>query len=40
MDFIAIKDIRGGMKNINCMFIVLEVTANTRTKENREVGHK
>lgn len=37
MEFTAIKDIRSGMKNINCMFIVLEVTAATKTKENREV---
>lgn len=36
-DFKAIKDIRDGMKNINVMFIVLEVTAATKTKENREV---
>lgn len=36
-EFIAIKDVRGGMKNINVMFIVLEVTAATKTKENREV---
>ncbi|CRL00275.1 CLUMA_CG013548, isoform A [Clunio marinus] len=37
LDFIAIKDIRGSMKNINVMFIVLEVVATTKTKENREV---
>jgi hypothetical protein len=37
MDFINIKDIRSGMKNINIQFIVLEVTAATKTKENREV---
>lgn len=37
MDFKAIKDVRDGMKNINVMFIVLEVTAATKTKENREV---
>lgn len=36
-DFIAIKDVRDGMKNINVMFIVLELTASTKTKENREV---
>lgn len=36
-DFIAIKDIRSGMKNINVVFIVLEVTAQTKTKESREV---
>lgn len=37
MDLIAIKDIRSGMKNINVTFIVLEITAATKTKENREV---
>jgi hypothetical protein len=37
MEFMAIKDIRSGMKNINVQFIVLEVTAATKTKENREV---
>lgn len=36
-DFILIKDIRSGMKNINVVFIVLEVTASTKTKESREV---
>lgn len=36
-EFKAIKDVRDGMKNINVMFIVLEVTAATKTKENREV---
>ena len=36
-DFIAIKDVRDGMKNINVMFIVLELTASTKTKEGREV---
>lgn len=35
--FIAIKDIRSGMKNINVLFIILEVHGATRTKENREV---
>lgn len=34
---IAIKDIRPGLKNINVVFIVLEVGAATVTKENREV---
>lgn len=36
-EFITIKDIRDGMKNINVMFIVLELTNATKTKENREV---
>lgn len=36
-DNIAIKDIRAGLKNINVVFIVLEVGAATLTKENREV---
>lgn len=36
-DCIAIKDIKPGLKNINVMFIVLEVGAATVTKENREV---
>ncbi|GAB0089848.1 SOSS complex subunit B homolog [Sergentomyia squamirostris] len=36
-DCTAIKDIRPGLKNINVMFIVLEVGAATVTKENREV---
>lgn len=34
---IAIKDIRPGLKNINVVFIVLEVGPATVTKENREV---
>ncbi|KAJ6622012.1 SOSS complex subunit B like [Pseudolycoriella hygida] len=34
---IAIKDIRPGMKNINVVFIVLDVGPATLTKENREV---
>ncbi|XP_037045330.1 SOSS complex subunit B homolog [Bradysia coprophila] len=34
---IAIKDIRNGLKNINVVFIVLEVGPATVTKENREV---
>lgn len=34
---ITIKDIRPGLKNINVVFIVLEVGAATVTKENREV---
>lgn len=37
MDHIPIKDIKPGMKNINVMFIVLEIQAATKTKENREV---
>lgn len=34
---IVIKDIRNGQKNINVVFIVLEVGPATLTKENREV---
>lgn len=37
MEFIQIKDIRPGMKNLNVVFIVLEVGHTTVTKENREV---
>lgn len=37
MEFIHIKDIRPGMKNLNVVFIVLEVGHTTVTKENREV---
>lgn len=37
MEFVAIKDLRDGMKNINVMFIVLEMTGATKTKEQREV---
>ncbi|XP_012531166.1 SOSS complex subunit B homolog isoform X2 [Monomorium pharaonis] len=37
MDFVQIKDIRAGQKNINVVFIVLEVSHPTITKENREV---
>ncbi|KAI8042828.1 SOSS complex subunit B homolog [Drosophila gunungcola] len=37
MDSIAIKDIKPGLKNINVIFIVLEVGVATVTKENREV---
>lgn len=36
-DNIVIKDIRPGLKNINVVFIVLEVGVATVTKENREV---
>ncbi|XP_011701682.1 PREDICTED: SOSS complex subunit B homolog [Wasmannia auropunctata] len=37
MDYVQIKDIRAGQKNINVVFIVLEVSLPTITKENREV---
>lgn len=37
MEFVQIKDIRPGLKNINVVFIVLEVGHPTLTKENREV---
>lgn len=37
VDCIAIKDIKPGLKNINVIFIVLEVGVATVTKENREV---
>lgn len=37
MEFIMIKDIRPGQKNINVVFIVLEVSHPTITKESREV---
>ncbi|EFN88947.1 Solute carrier family 35 member C2 [Harpegnathos saltator] len=37
MEFVMIKDIRPGQKNINVVFIVLEVSHPTITKENREV---
>lgn len=36
-DNTLIKDLRPGLKNINVVFIVLEVGAATLTKENREV---
>ncbi|ALC38821.1 CG5181 [Drosophila busckii] len=36
-DTIAIKDIKPGQKNINVLFIVLDVGIATVTKENREV---
>lgn len=36
-DCILIKDIKPGLKNINVIFIVLEIGAATVTKENREV---
>ncbi|XP_053675819.1 SOSS complex subunit B homolog [Anopheles nili] len=36
-DLIAIKDIYPGLKNINVIFIILEVGPVTLTKENREV---
>lgn len=37
MDYVMIKDIRPGLKNLNVVFIVLEVGHPTVTKENREV---
>ncbi|XP_011495723.1 PREDICTED: SOSS complex subunit B homolog isoform X2 [Ceratosolen solmsi marchali] len=37
MEYVLIKDIRPGQKNINVVFIVLEVGHPTITKENREV---
>ncbi|XP_037710614.1 SOSS complex subunit B homolog [Drosophila subpulchrella] len=37
VDCIPIKDIKPGLKNINVIFIVLEVGVATVTKENREV---
>lgn len=37
MDFIQIKDIRPGSKNVNVVFIVLEVGHPTLTKDSREV---
>lgn len=37
MEYALIKDIRPGQKNINLVFIVLEVGHPTITKENREV---
>lgn len=36
-NYILIKDMRPGLKNINTVFIVLEVGHPTLTKENREV---
>lgn len=36
-NYIQIKDLRPGLKNINTVFIVLEVGQPTLTKENREV---
>ncbi|XP_031618180.1 SOSS complex subunit B homolog isoform X2 [Contarinia nasturtii] len=36
-EFISIKDIRPNLKNINTVFIILEVGAATVTKENRVV---
>ncbi|XP_030751441.1 SOSS complex subunit B homolog [Sitophilus oryzae] len=36
-NYVAIKDMRPGLKNINAVFIVLEVGLPTVTKENREV---
>ncbi|XP_058834845.1 SOSS complex subunit B homolog [Topomyia yanbarensis] len=37
IDIIAIKDIYPGLKNVNVIFIVLEIGPVTLTKENREV---
>ena len=37
MEHVVIKDIRPGQKNINVIFIVLEVGHATITKDNREV---
>lgn len=37
MEYVLIKEIRPGQKNINVVFIVLEVGHPTITKENREV---
>ncbi|GLH14811.1 SOSS complex subunit B homolog [Gryllus bimaculatus] len=37
LELITIKDIRPGLKNLNVIFIVLEVGHPTVTKENREV---
>ncbi|XP_050075479.1 SOSS complex subunit B homolog [Anopheles maculipalpis] len=37
IDLMAIKDIYPGMKNINVIFIILEIGPVTLTKENREV---
>ncbi|KAG8223897.1 hypothetical protein J437_LFUL004733 [Ladona fulva] len=37
MDFVKIIDIRPGLKNINVVFIILEISPPTVTKENREV---
>ncbi|XP_018332588.1 SOSS complex subunit B homolog [Agrilus planipennis] len=36
-NYVQIKDMRPGLKNINAIFIVLEVGHPTLTKENREV---
>lgn len=36
-EYVQIKDLKAGMKNINAVFIVLEVGAPTLTKEAREV---
>ncbi|KAF5283537.1 hypothetical protein FQA39_LY17317 [Lamprigera yunnana] len=36
-NYVQIKDMRHGLKNINVVFIVLEVGHPTLTKENREV---
>ncbi|XP_050671334.1 SOSS complex subunit B homolog [Leptidea sinapis] len=36
-EYVQIKELKSGMKNINAIFIVLEVSAPTLTKEAREV---
>ncbi|CAG9131336.1 hypothetical protein JYU34_014853 [Plutella xylostella] len=37
VEYVQIKDLKAGMKNINAVFIVLEVGGPTVTKEGREV---
>lgn len=37
MEYILIKDLRPGLKNLNVVFIVLDIGLPTITKENREV---
>lgn len=37
LEYVQIKDLKAGMKNINAVFIVLEVGPPTLTKEAREV---
>ncbi|KAL3284288.1 hypothetical protein HHI36_018446 [Cryptolaemus montrouzieri] len=36
-NYVLIKDMRAGLKNINVVFIVLEISHPTLTKDNREV---
>ena len=38
-DVIAIKDIRDGMKNINVLFIVLDLISSSKTKDNRDINN-